>query len=149
MALKGLKGKVAIVTGAARGIGKGICLRLIEEGVSVVYADVNAKEAEQAAAEARKAGGKAIARKCDGVLMMHREDKQPTRDHKKEPPRTGIVNIYSEKVRGRITIEDMVGDLAGLLDRLGIPNDLMRRWEGLAPRSRAGRLMSPCRWDGC
>ncbi|HYQ80421.1 MAG TPA: UbiX family flavin prenyltransferase, partial [Anaeromyxobacteraceae bacterium] len=24
-----------------------------------------------------------------------------------------------------------------VLDRLGIPNDLMRRWEGLAPRSRA------------
>ncbi len=61
MALKGLKGKVAIVTGAARGIGKGISLRLIEEGVSVVIADVNAKEAEQAAAEARKAGGKAVA----------------------------------------------------------------------------------------
>ena len=27
--------------------------------------------------------------------------------------------------------------VARLLDRLGIPNDLMRRWEGLAPRSRA------------
>ena len=27
--------------------------------------------------------------------------------------------------------------VARILDRLGIPNDLMRRWEGLAPRSRA------------
>lgn len=27
--------------------------------------------------------------------------------------------------------------VARVLDRLGIPNDLMRRWEGLAPRSRA------------
>ncbi len=27
--------------------------------------------------------------------------------------------------------------VARLLDRLGVPNDLMRRWEGLAPRSRA------------
>jgi flavin prenyltransferase len=27
--------------------------------------------------------------------------------------------------------------VARLLDRLGIPNELMRRWEGLAPRSRA------------
>jgi 4-hydroxy-3-polyprenylbenzoate decarboxylase len=27
--------------------------------------------------------------------------------------------------------------VARVLDRLGVPNDLMRRWEGLAPRSRA------------
>ena len=27
--------------------------------------------------------------------------------------------------------------VACVLDRLGVPNDLMRRWEGLAPRSRA------------
>jgi meso-butanediol dehydrogenase/(S,S)-butanediol dehydrogenase/diacetyl reductase len=55
-----LKGKTCIVTGAARGIGKGIGLRLASEGGNVVFADIEPKEAEAAAAEARAAGGKAI-----------------------------------------------------------------------------------------
>jgi meso-butanediol dehydrogenase/(S,S)-butanediol dehydrogenase/diacetyl reductase len=55
-----LKGKTCIVTGAARGIGKGIGLRLASEGGNVVFADIEPKEAEAAAAEAQAAGGKAI-----------------------------------------------------------------------------------------
>ena len=60
-----LEGKSCIVTGAARGIGKGIGLRLAAEGAGVVFADINAKQAEQAAAEARKKGSKAIAASVD------------------------------------------------------------------------------------
>ena len=60
-----LDGKVCVVTGAARGIGKGIGLRLMAEGASVVFADINGDQAEEAAAEARTQGGKAIAVKVD------------------------------------------------------------------------------------
>ena len=65
MAMKGLEGKVCIITGSARGIGKGIGMRMIEEGCNVVFADLNDKEAGKAAEEARNKGGNAIAVKVD------------------------------------------------------------------------------------
>ena len=60
-----LAGKTCIVTGAARGIGKAIGLRLASEGANVVFADIEPKQAEAAAAEATKAGGKAIGADVD------------------------------------------------------------------------------------
>lgn len=39
---RGLKGKTALVTGAAQGIGRGIALRLAEEGVNLALVDLNA-----------------------------------------------------------------------------------------------------------
>jgi 2-deoxy-D-gluconate 3-dehydrogenase len=53
-----LAGKVALVTGASRGIGKGISAALQEVGVSVVLADIDAEGAETAAKEV---GGTALA----------------------------------------------------------------------------------------
>jgi 3-oxoacyl-[acyl-carrier protein] reductase len=44
----GLKGKVAVVTGGATGIGKAIALRLAQDGASVVVADLH--KYDQAAA---------------------------------------------------------------------------------------------------
>ena len=51
--------RVAIVTGAAQGIGKAIADKLADEGASVVVADLNGPAAEQAAPE----GGAGI--ECD------------------------------------------------------------------------------------
>jgi len=50
MALKGLAGKVAVVTGGARGIGAATAARLSEEGSSVVVVDINGEGAERVAA---------------------------------------------------------------------------------------------------
>jgi 2-dehydro-3-deoxy-D-gluconate 5-dehydrogenase len=51
-----LKGKVAIVTGAAMGIGKGIALRLAEAGASVVLTDINIEAAQKTAGEFTSSG---------------------------------------------------------------------------------------------
>ncbi|MGB3552896.1 MAG: 3-oxoacyl-ACP reductase family protein [Candidatus Binatus sp.] len=56
-----LTGKVAIVTGAANGIGRAIAIRLADEGAKVALADIQLDSAEQAAAEIRRIGAAAIA----------------------------------------------------------------------------------------
>ena len=62
MALKGLAGKVAVVTGAAGGIGEGVARRLAEEGASVVVVDI---QGEGARAVADSLGESAIAVEAD------------------------------------------------------------------------------------
>jgi len=55
-----LQGKVAIVTGAARGIGKGVAKRFAQEGAKVVVNDINDVGGQQTVSEIQQAGGTAI-----------------------------------------------------------------------------------------
>jgi len=55
--MRGLKGKAAIVTGGASGIGRAISERLAEEGCTVGIFDINGDGAEAAASEIGKSGG--------------------------------------------------------------------------------------------
>ena len=54
--MKRLDGQVAIVTGAARGIGAGIAAVLRAEGAAVVLADVDGEQASATAASLDPAG---------------------------------------------------------------------------------------------
>ena len=60
-----LKGKVAIVTGGAHGLGRAYCLGLAREGARVVVADIDEKKAVTTAQEIEAEGGKAKALKVD------------------------------------------------------------------------------------
>lgn len=60
-----VKDKIAIVTGAAQGIGQAISQVLAEEGASVLVTDINGELAEKVAAEIRQSGGKAESCRVD------------------------------------------------------------------------------------
>jgi NAD(P)-dependent dehydrogenase (short-subunit alcohol dehydrogenase family) len=64
-AMHDLAGKVAIVTGASRGIGAAAALALGEAGSSVVLAARTVAQAEANARQISVAGGKAVAMACD------------------------------------------------------------------------------------
>jgi 3-oxoacyl-[acyl-carrier protein] reductase len=59
-----LEGKVALVSGSGRGIGREIALKLAGDGARVVVNDLDAAPAEETVAAIRARGGEAVA--CDG-----------------------------------------------------------------------------------
>lgn len=63
--MKLLEGKAAVVTGGARGIGKGHCEHLVANGASVVVNDIDIDAAQALVDELVEQGGKAIASAAD------------------------------------------------------------------------------------
>src|SRR5688500_13066053 len=59
---RSLHGKVAVVTGGGRGIGRALALALVREGCRVAIGDV---DAAAAAAAARDAGGETVGLRLD------------------------------------------------------------------------------------
>lgn len=58
--MRGLKGKIVVVTGGGGGIGAATCLRFASEGARVAVVDVNSDAAESVAAQISERGGEAI-----------------------------------------------------------------------------------------
>lgn len=59
--MRGLKGKVVVVTGGGGGIGSATCLRFAEEGARVVVADIGAEAATRVVDQIEAQGGEAVA----------------------------------------------------------------------------------------
>ncbi|HEY1612860.1 MAG TPA: 3-hydroxybutyrate dehydrogenase [Rhizomicrobium sp.] len=83
-----LQDKVAVVTGAASGIGKEIANTYAREGAKVVIADLNQPAADQAAAEIKAAGGSAM-----GVAMDVTDEAQVEAGMKKAIDGFGGIDI--------------------------------------------------------
>ncbi len=60
-----LKGKVALVTGAAQGIGKAVALLLARNGADILVSDINLEKAEETAKEIEGLGQRALAVKTN------------------------------------------------------------------------------------
>lgn len=65
MPLFDLTGRVALVSGAASGMGRAMALALAEHGADLLLADLNLEGAEQTATEAKALGRRAIAARCN------------------------------------------------------------------------------------
>lgn len=91
----GLQGKVAIVTGASRGIGKGIALRLAEEGCNVAIC-ARGEEALREAAEEIEAQGV----DCLAVDLDVTEKGEPERLVAETAERFGRIDVLVGNVGG-------------------------------------------------
>ena len=69
-----LKGKIAVVTGASRGIGESIARTLAEYGAEVIITNKTMEGLPEVEAAIRAAGGKAVARACHNGVLSEIED---------------------------------------------------------------------------
>jgi NAD(P)-dependent dehydrogenase (short-subunit alcohol dehydrogenase family) len=91
-----LAGKVAIVTGSSRGIGKGIAMRLAREGMKVVINARTQEAVEATAAELRDAGAEALPAPAD---VGHTE---------------GVNDLFDVTLRAYGTVDLLVNNAASL-----------------------------------
>ena len=69
----GLDNKVAVITGAAQGIGKNVALLLAKKGASVVLCDINLEMAGETAREIEEGGSRCLALKSDVSIFKDAE----------------------------------------------------------------------------
>lgn len=102
--------RVAIVTGAAQGIGQAIASRLAEQQYRVAIVDINAEKAEAAAGALRKAGHEAASFACDVSNVE------------------SIANMVAA-VAATFGGIDVVVNNAGILHSTPIPDVTEREWD--------------------
>ncbi len=106
----GLRGRVALVTGAGQGIGKACALVLAQEGCNIAICDINEKSLQEAAEEIKAAGVEVLAVRAD-VTKKEETD--------------GFVARAAEKF-GRIDILVNNAGTARLSDPMTLPEEQFR-----------------------
>jgi NAD(P)-dependent dehydrogenase (short-subunit alcohol dehydrogenase family) len=117
-----LQNHIAVVTGAASGIGRAIASGYAREGAQVVLLDVNAKAASEAAQEIRDAGGKAESFALD---VTQRDD----------------CVAVAKQIAGTVGPVSILVNNAGIARRngmLGSADDVIKDWEDIIAINLSG-----------
>lgn len=105
-----VKGRIAVVTGGAKGIGEGISRMLAAAGAHVVVADRDKPAAEKLAASLRATGAGATAIPCD-------------------VGETAVVTRVVSKIEGELGAIDLLVNNAGIGDFVSFPEISRERWD--------------------
>jgi len=105
-----LKGKVAIITGGGRGIGKGIAERLAEAGAEIIIADIDISKAKKTAEKLAKKEKKSLAIQAD--ISKER-----------------AVNFLIKKSLEKFGKVDILVNNAGIMLRTRLQNISLEEWE--------------------
>jgi 3-oxoacyl-[acyl-carrier protein] reductase len=106
-----LKGKVAVVTGAGRGIGKAIAIAYAASGAEVVCAARTFEEIEETANEISSAGGRALAVKTDVTCIE------------------SVNNLFERAVQHFGGIDILVINAGANYDRETVENSNLENWK--------------------
>jgi len=99
-----LTGRVALITGAASGIGRAIALQLAREGAMVSVADVNPGGAKKVVKEIKALKGEALAIQCD--VSKEEQVNQAVKETEKKLGKVGIL-VNNAGVAGASPLADM------------------------------------------
>src|SRR5579885_2593340 len=127
-----LRDQVALVTGASRGLGRAIALRLAREGAAVAINYQQRKaEAESLAEEIRSAGGRATAVQADVA-------------------ETGRVREMAAQIEEQLGPVSILVNNAGLFRQGDLGTSTSARWTACAAPTWTAWCTSPARsWRAC
>jgi len=117
-----LQGKVAIITGGGRGIGRGIAERLAEAGAEIIIADIDISKAKKTAEELAKKGKNSLAIQVD--VSKER-----------------AVNFLIKKSLEKFNKVDILINNAGIMLRTRLQNISLEEWEKIMKVNLTGPFL--------
>ena len=106
-----LESKVAVITGAGRGIGRGLAIGFAEQGAKVVCAARTQTQLDETVRLIREAGGDAIARRCDVTEAADLE------------------NLYAQTRARYGGVDIVVANAGGSFERRSVEESEIAGWE--------------------